>query len=191
MSGKRVENVAALRALNNPLRLRLYYALCMSGSATATHLADELDESVSLVSYHLRRLAAFDYVEPDPDPPGGDARERWWRPTSEGFSFSPSDFDEGPDAAAALTQAMRQMTAHRMAYWQAWVDGQAGWSRQWRDAAFSGDNPLLEMTPEQVHEFTEDYLELVRGWSERLATAPEDPEREHVMLSMQAFPFRP
>ena len=105
--------------------------------------------------------------------------------------FSPSDFDEGPEAAAALTQAMRQMTAHRMAYWQAWVDGQAGWTVQWRDAAFSGDNPLLEMTPEQLHEFSEDYLELVRGWHERLATAPEEPEREHVMLSMQAFPFRP
>jgi DNA-binding transcriptional ArsR family regulator len=176
----------------HPLRLRLYYALILAGSATATRLAEGIDESVSLVSYHLRQLAMHGYVEPDPEPRAtGDGRERWWRPTSVGFSWTPSDFADSPEQAAVAVSAQRQIDAHRAAYRQAWLDSQSGWSSQWRDAAISSDNPLLRMTPAELTEFSEQYAALMEAWRDRLADAPDDPDREQVMVVLQAFPFRP
>lgn len=189
---RRVTDPAALRALAHPLRLRLYYALTLAGSATATRLAGGVDESVSLISYHLRQLHRHGYVEPDLEPPAeADGRERWWRPTSVGFSWSPSDFSEGPDAVSAAVEASRQMDAHRAAYRQMWLDSQAGWSPQWRDAALSSDNPLLRMHPAELTEFSEQYTGLLKQWRDRLADSPDDPNREQIMIVLQAFPFRP
>lgn len=189
---RRVTDAAALRALANPLRLRLYYALTLAGSATATRLAERVDESVSLVSYHLRQLARHGYVEADPDRQAdGDGRERWWRTTSVGFSWTPTDFEGGPEDLAVAAAAQRQIDAHRAGYRQAWLDSQTAWSPRWRDAALSSDNPLLRMTPSELEEFGKQYLALMDAWRDRLADAPEDPEREQVMVVLQAFPFRP
>lgn len=191
-ANRRVTDPAALRAMSHPLRLRLYYALTLAGSATATRLAEGLDESVSLVSYHLRQLARHGYVETDPEPPGvGDGRERWWRPSSIGFSWSPSDFGEDPEAAAAVAQAERLMDAHRAAYQQAWRDSRAGWSAEWRDAAISSDNPLLRMTPAELREFQTEFLDLMARWTRRQQEEPGHDSGEHVMILLQAFPFRP
>ena len=176
----------------HPLRLRLFYALTLAGSSTATRLAEVIDESVSLASYHLRQLAKHGYVEPDPEAPGaGDGRERWWRPTSVGFSWTPSDFAGGPDEAEAAVAAQRQVDAHRAAYRQAWLDSQSGWPPEWRDAAISTDNPLLRMTPAELTEFGRELTSLMETWRERLAGAADDPDREQVMMLVQAFPFRP
>jgi DNA-binding transcriptional ArsR family regulator len=174
----------------HPLRLRLYYALTLAGSATATRLAQGLDESVSLVSYHLRQLAKHGYVEPDPNRQG-DRRHHWWRTTSVGFSWSRSEFASEPEEANVAAEAQRQIDAHRAGYRQAWLDSQRAWSAAWRDAAISGDYPLLRMTPAELEEFGRQYLALVGAWRDRLGDAPEEPDREHVMLILQAFPFRP
>lgn len=192
VANRRVTDPAALRSMAHPLRLRLYYALILAGTATATRLAEGVEESVSLVSYHLRQLAQHGYVEPDPQPPGAaDGREKWWRTTSVGFSWTPSDFGDGPEGATLVAQAGRQMDAHRAAYRQVWLDSQAGWSAAWRDAAITTDNPLLRMTPAELREFSTQYEDLLKAWRDRPAAAVDDPEREQVMLFLQAFPFRP
>jgi DNA-binding transcriptional ArsR family regulator len=178
----------------HPLRLRLYYALAVAGSATATGLAERVGESVSLVSYHLRQLAKHGYVEPDPDHEagaGGDGRERWWRTTTGGFSWYASDFAARPEEAQAAATVERQMDAHRAAYRQAWLDSRHAWSAAWRDAAISSDYPLLRMTPDELEEFGRQYTALLQTWRDHLADAPDDPDREQVMLLLQAFPFRP
>jgi len=189
---RRITEAAALKAMAHPLRLRLYYALTLAGSATATRLADGVDESVSLVSYHLRQLARHGYVAPDPEPPAGaDGRERWWRPTTVGFTWTPSEVEAGPEGAQAVAEALRQTDAHRGAYRQAWLDSQPGWSAAWRDASLTTDTPLLRMTPDELREFGAEYEQLLRSWRDRLAAEADQEEREHVMLALQAFPFRP
>ncbi len=175
----------------HPLRWRLYDWLLVTESATATQLAGKVDESVSLVSYHLRQLAEHGYVEPDPDPPGGatDGRQQWWRPTGDGFSFVPSDFDGSPDEVASLAQARRARDAQYTAYRQAWLDSQAEWGQDWRNAAVTSSNPTLKMTPTELAAFHEEYVSLVQKWKERIAATGEDLAREQIMLTLQAFPF--
>ncbi|MEU8888189.1 helix-turn-helix domain-containing protein [Streptomyces sp. NPDC048442] len=75
---RRTTDLDALKVFTHPLRIDLYRALFTGGAATASHLADEVDEAVSLVSYHLRKMAAHGFIVEAPGE-SKDARERWWR----------------------------------------------------------------------------------------------------------------
>ena len=65
-----------LRALAHPLRIQLLSLLRKDGPATATLLAKRLGESSGATSYHLRQLAAYAFVEDDPERSKA-GRERW------------------------------------------------------------------------------------------------------------------
>ena len=52
--------------------MQLYRALCVARTATASQLADQVDEAVSLVSYHLRKLAEHGLIE-EAEPQSGTA----------------------------------------------------------------------------------------------------------------------
>ena len=69
-------DVAAVRALAHPLRLRLLDLLRFDGPATATQLAGRVGGSSGSTSYHLRQLARYGYIEEAPPRRG---RERFWR----------------------------------------------------------------------------------------------------------------
>jgi DNA-binding transcriptional ArsR family regulator len=77
-----ITDVKALKVFTHPLRIKLYRALHASRKATASQLAEQVDEAVSLVSYHLRKLAEHGFIVEAPDE-SSDARERWWQPSSE------------------------------------------------------------------------------------------------------------
>ena len=63
----RITEPREMRALAHPLRLRLIGLLRVEGPATATALADTVGESPALVSYHLRQLDAYNFVEEAPE----------------------------------------------------------------------------------------------------------------------------
>lgn len=69
---RRIKDVGTLKALAHPLRANLYRLLCIKGVATASQLAESVDEAVSLVSYHLRKLAEHELVE-EAEPRSGTA----------------------------------------------------------------------------------------------------------------------
>ena len=71
-----IKDPAAFRALAHPLRLELFERLAILGTATASQLAEYVDESPANCSFHLRQLAKFGYIERDES---SDGRERPWR----------------------------------------------------------------------------------------------------------------
>ncbi|MFC8731033.1 helix-turn-helix domain-containing protein [Luteimicrobium sp. NPDC057192] len=73
-------DLATLKALSHPLRVRLWDLLVTAGPATSTTLARQTGESTGSTSYHLRQLASHGLVQEVPD--RGTARERWWRAAS-------------------------------------------------------------------------------------------------------------
>jgi DNA-binding transcriptional ArsR family regulator len=97
-----ITDLGTLKALAHPLRMQLYRGLCVARVATASHLADQVDEAVSLVSYHLRKLAEHGLIE-EAEPQSGDGRERWWRPSSEGVSIRDRDFRDGSSTSSVPT----------------------------------------------------------------------------------------
>lgn len=59
---EQITDLSRLKAFTNPLRMQLYRLLYAAGTATASQLADQVDQAPSLVSYHLRKLAEHGFV---------------------------------------------------------------------------------------------------------------------------------
>ena len=77
MASSVTPDIAGLRALSHPVRLRMLGLLRSEGPATATTLAQRLDLNTGATSYHLRQLAQHGFIAEDTE--RGNARDRWWR----------------------------------------------------------------------------------------------------------------
>ncbi|GAA2874351.1 transcriptional regulator [Actinoplanes cyaneus] len=88
-----------IRALAQPLRLRLLGRLRSGGPATATTLAADLGTNTGATSYHLRQLAEVGLVVEQERP--GSGRQRWWRAAHDMSSFRRSYYEGDPEATAA------------------------------------------------------------------------------------------
>ncbi|MFG1616485.1 ArsR/SmtB family transcription factor [Nonomuraea wenchangensis] len=189
---RQVRDLDTLKALGHPLRMKLYRALYVAGSATASHLADQVDEAVSLVSYHLRKLAAHGLIEEAPGAGGGDARERWWRPAAESISTRDADFRDNPEEVAVHAAVSRAHTRQQHEMYESFLDAQMGWEPAWRDAAFSSEY-LMWLTSDELRDLGDELRELSDRWRARGRAARDagDTEgRESVAVHMYGFPFR-
>jgi DNA-binding transcriptional ArsR family regulator len=96
---RKITDPRAIKAMAHPLRLAALDALGGARSLTATEVAEAVGTSPSSMSYHLRELARWGFVERDEAE--GDGRERPWRSVPGGVSFEFDDPALGPAAAAA------------------------------------------------------------------------------------------
>ncbi|GEK02903.1 transcriptional regulator [Streptomyces sp. 1-11] len=186
-----ITDVGTLKALAHPLRMKLYRALCVADKATASHLADQVDEAVSLVSYHLRKLAEHGLIE-QAAPQSADGRERWWQPSSEGVSIRDRDFRDAPEKAAAHLAATRLFHDQRTDLYRRYLDERPTWSAEWNAAAADSES-LLRLTAPELRALQDELLALIRRYDQqgRSAEAAGDTEgREHVALHVYGFPFR-
>ncbi|MEU1267486.1 helix-turn-helix domain-containing protein [Streptomyces sp. NPDC005799] len=187
---RRITDVGTLKALAHPLRAQLYRLLIIARTATASQLSEQVDEAVSLVSYHLRKLAAHGLIEEAE--PRGDGRERWWRPASDGVSIRDEDFRDAPEKAAAHIAASRLFFEQRADMVRRYLDERAHWSDAWTSASDSSEW-LLHLTPDELLELAKEMNALVRRYEEhgRAAMAAGDTEgRENVAVHTYGFPFR-
>lgn len=190
---ERITDLEALKVFTHPLRIRIYRALLASREATASHLAQQVGQGVSLVSYHLRKMAAHGFIE-QAEGHGGDGRERWWKVSGgRGFSFRTADFADRPEGEAVLAEVNRQLLATRTERYAAYLDEHRQWGREWTDAAFSSEfMPLL--TAAELQQMADEIGALMRRWSDvgRAAEQAGHTEgRAHVAVQMYGFPTRP
>ena len=90
---RRLTHPRELAALAHPVRIGILELLSIEGPQTATDLAERLGESPANCSWHLRKLAEFDFVQETGD---GRGRRRPWRVTELGLSW---DADAVPTPA--------------------------------------------------------------------------------------------
>ncbi|MEU5362878.1 helix-turn-helix domain-containing protein [Streptomyces sp. NPDC005925] len=188
---RRITDMGTLKALAHPLRMRLYRLLYVSRTATASHLADQVDEAVSLVSYHLRKLADHGLIE-QADPQSEDGRERWWRPASDGLSIHDEDFSDAPEKAAAHAAASRLIHEQRSELYRRHLDTRSHWSAEWKSASLDSEY-LARLTAAELAELSGELHALLKKYDARgrAAEAAGDSEgRENVALHVYGFPFR-
>ncbi|MFF3905309.1 ArsR/SmtB family transcription factor [Streptomyces sp. NPDC001848] len=188
---RRITDLGTLKALAHPLRARLYRLLVIARAATASQLAEQVDEAVSLVSYHLRKLAEHGLIE-EAEPHSADGRERWWQPSSEGVTIRDEDFRDAPEKAAAHTAASRLFFEQRADMYRRYLDERAHWSDAWTTASDSSEW-LLRLTPDELAELSRQMYDLVRRYEERgraADAAGETEGRENVAVHTYGFPFR-
>ncbi|MFS4094158.1 ArsR/SmtB family transcription factor [Streptomyces sp. AF1A] len=188
---RRITDVGTLKALAHPLRANLYRLLCIEGVATASKLAEHVDEAVSLVSYHLRKLAEHGLIE-EAEPQTADGRERWWRPASDGVSIRDEDFRGEPAKAAAHLAATRLFHDQRAEQYRRYLDQRPAWGHEWNTASVDSES-WLRLTPAELGALKEELEAVLRRYDEqgRAAEAAGLTEgREHVALHVYGFPFR-
>ncbi|MEV5609337.1 helix-turn-helix domain-containing protein [Streptomyces sp. NPDC052225] len=188
---RRITDVGTLKALAHPVRAQLYRELSLRRVATASQLAEQVDEAVALVSYHLRKLAEHGLIE-QAEPQRADARERWWQPASEGVEIRDADFRDAPEKAAAHTAASRLFFEQRAAMYRRFLDERITWEDAWATAHESSES-MLRLTAAELTELVREMRALLRRYEEdgRAADAAGDTEgRENVAVHMYAFPFR-
>jgi DNA-binding transcriptional ArsR family regulator len=180
----RLTEPAQLRAMAHPLRLRLLGHLRTDGPGTATALAEHLDVSPALASYHLRQLAAHGFIEEAPDL-AKDGKQRWWRAAHERTSWSTVEFLDTPERVAA-EQALGREVAHAHASRAAeWVADAASWPTEWVDASTMSDW-ILELTPEELKEMRDELEATIEWWAAR----PSREGAEFVQAIVHLLPRR-
>ncbi|OZV78736.1 transcriptional regulator [Micromonospora echinospora] len=172
-----------IRVLAHPLRIRLLGALRADGPATATSLAVALDTNTGATSYHLRQLAEVGLVAEEAG--RGTARQRWWRAVHDTSSWYPSDYDDDPDARAALEWVQVEHVKWMTEQADRWLTERVTYSPQWRDAAGLSD-AFLVIGPERLTALNQEISELVRRYRE--ASAPDEADARPVHLVHAAFP---
>jgi DNA-binding transcriptional ArsR family regulator len=161
----RLTEPAQMRAMAHPLRLRLLGLLRTDGAATATVLAERLDVSPALASYHLRQLAAHGFIEEAPHL-AEDRKQRWWRATHERTSWSTVEFLDTPERVAA-EQALGREIAHAHASRAAeWVADASSWPTEWVDASDMSDW-ILELTADELKEMRDEIHATIEWWAAR------------------------
>ncbi|MEU9448303.1 helix-turn-helix domain-containing protein [Streptomyces sp. NPDC048277] len=188
---RRITDVGTLKALAHPLRADLYRLLSVEGVATASRLAEHVDEAVSLVSYHLRKLAEHGLIE-EAEPQSGDGRERWWQRASDGVSIRDADPRGEPEKAAAHLAATRLFHEQRAARYRRYLDERPTWSPDWNTASVDSES-WMRLTPAELTALRGELEALLHRYDEkgRAAEANGDTEgREHVALYVYGFPFR-
>ncbi|MER5909496.1 helix-turn-helix domain-containing protein [Streptomyces sp. NPDC001982] len=188
---RRITDVGTLKALAHPLRANLYRLLCVERVATASQLAEHVDEAVSLVSYHLRKLAEHGLIE-EAEPQTGDGRERWWQPASDGVSIRDEDFRGEPDKAAAHLAATRLFHDQRTDHYRRFMDERPTWGAEWNTASVDNES-WMRLTPAELTALRSELEAVLRTYDERgraAEAAGETEGREHVALYMYGFPFR-
>jgi len=190
-ASRRVSDLGTLKAFGHPLRMKLYRALHIARRATASQLAEQVDEAVSLVSYHLRKLAEHGLIE-EADRAGRDGRERWWQPASEGLRFYDEDFSEAPELAATHSAVSRLSFDQHVEMYRRHLDAHRSWPSDWRAASFSSEY-LARLTADELAALADEMNDLIKRYEQQGRARDEagDTEnRENVALHVYGFPFR-
>lgn len=100
--------LAAMRALSHPVRVRIVVALSDGAPLRTSDVAVAVGIAPNSASFHLRQLEKADVVTRVPAPPEGNRRETWWQYAHEGMIGSdPSTW--APQDREGNLQATRGM----------------------------------------------------------------------------------
>lgn len=172
---KQRNDVAAVRALAHPLRLRLLDLLRFEGPSTATLLGRRVRESSGATSYHLRQLARYGFIEEAPSRGG---RERWWRYRGRAITLGGDGSSEHQLLAELLS---------REAYALDRFLGQRDLAPEWDAASFFA-SLALRLTPAELEELHQGFEQLLMRFR-RAEEEEAPPEARPVRLLAFAYPL--
>jgi DNA-binding transcriptional ArsR family regulator len=158
----------AIKALAHPARLTVLDALSDGAELTATECAQAAGVSPSAMSYHLRALEKWGFVERAAN--SADGRERPWRAIGGRWRIDAMPDRLAATAASAVVNAMLDRLRSDVG---TWFSRELDQSKEWREVA-SIENSNLWLTAEEATELQQlyhDFIDRHRG-----RTAGDHPE---------------
>lgn len=168
-------DIAGLRALSHPVRLRMLGILRTEGPATATTLAERLDLNTGATSYHLRQLAQHGFIEEDAE--RGNARDRWWRAAHE-ETHTPRPRGADDEQLEAYLATVAQLYADRL---RASVAELAFLPPAWRSVGTLSDWEI-RLTPAQADALVQQLVRVIQE-----TEASSDDEAAPFAVNLNAF----
>lgn len=184
---KHVSDLAGLRALGHPLRLRLLGLLRIHGPATATALGRTVGAAPNAVSYHLRQLARSGFIEPA-EVTASDRREHAWQASHDVTHWDETALDGSPAAHDALDTLRSRIFDFYNEALERYLRSEGEWPESWREAAGFGDL-VFRATPEDLRAVREEVQAVVERYRQRAAVAADEPGTEIVMVIWHGFPL--
>ena len=185
---KHVTDLAGLRALGHPLRLRLLGLLRVHGPATATALGRTVEAAPNAVSYHLRQLAKAGFIEPA-EVTGADRREHAWQASHDVTTWEDTNFGDSAESHLALDALRRHVFDVYNEALERYLRSEAEWPEPWREAAGSGDL-VFRATPADLRAVRDEVEAVVERYRQRAAGVADEPGTEMVMVIWHGFPLR-
>jgi predicted ArsR family transcriptional regulator len=183
---RRLSDASQLRAIAHPMRVRLLEELAFAGPATATELSERVGESPANVSWHLRQLARFGFVD---EAGGGRGRQRPWQLVVQTNRWS----EHEPDAelAQAGDAAGEVVLEHEVQALRAWRARSRAESPDWQAAAFLSQG-IGWLTVEELAAVNEEIYAITSRTMDRIADpARRPPGSRPVRLIAWGVPARP
>jgi DNA-binding transcriptional ArsR family regulator len=180
-----IPDLAGIRALTHPLRLKLLGELRRHGPATASGLGARLGESSGATSYHLRELAKAGFVV---DEPGrGTTRERWWKSAhrSTHVDIPLGDSDALPVGAEYMRLVARTYAESMLRFTDSIETIAEDYGEGWDDG-FTLSDYQLEITPEQSQQLIAELSQAIL----RFRNAAVQPGARKASVQFQVFPAR-
>jgi DNA-binding transcriptional ArsR family regulator len=173
---------ATLKGIAHPVRVRLLTLLREHGPSTATKLAQRIDQSSGVTSYHLRQLALHGFVEEDTG--RGTGRERWWRARHRSTQLDAENARQAPIEAEAYLRSIGALYADRM---DRWISELADEPREWDESGTLSDR-RLRLTAAESATLIRDIERLLDSYrADPPDEAPADAAR--VIVQFQVMPF--
>ena len=154
---RKITDARTLRALAHPVRIAILEALSLGGAMTATEVGEQIGESPTTCSFHLRQLARYGFVE---EAGGGKGRARPWRLTTHGMEITNTHDD--PETEIAIDALVSLIRERQLDRYRTWRETRATYPRRWRDAAEDADL-VFHLTAEELKQLSEDLLALLRS----------------------------
>jgi DNA-binding transcriptional ArsR family regulator len=182
-----ITDARTLRALAHPVRIALLEALGLGGAMTATEVGEQIGESPTTCSFHLRQLAKYGFVE---EAGGGRGRARPWRVTTIAMRVANTHDDPETELAAnALGRLIgeRQIDRHRT-----WVETRAAYPSRWRHAA-EDSHLTFYLTADELEQLNDEVLALLRARFPERRTDPSlrPPGSVPVQMLVFSYPLMP
>jgi DNA-binding transcriptional ArsR family regulator len=162
-----VSDPKVMRALAHPVRLAALSYLQRYGPATATQLADHVDASPSVISWHLRHLASFGLVDDAEPEEGRDRRQRWWKARARGWAV---EMGEDPESQAAGRMLRDELLATAQAQVGQWLTNiEPELEPQWHRLAGVANTRVM-LTPSELESLQEKMTALLAEYVHRDAS---------------------
>lgn len=176
----RITDPRALKAVAHPLRARLLGSLRVDGPQTASQMGRRMGESSGSMSYHLRVLAQYGFIEETPQQPN--ARDRRWQARHHYTSWNDADFVDNPEGMEALRALRHRQLSNVINGTRRFEEERESWGPAWQTAAGHSDY-AIRLTAEQLKRLRVKFLELIEEHRDN-----DDADAELVRVYLGAFP---
>ena len=181
LSPTRLSDPKAVLAVTHPLRMRLLAELSRRGTARVVDLASAVDEPANSVSFHLRQLAKYGLIEENPGR-ADNARERWWRMTSDrGFEIDLDAMLKQDGGETAVVTVRRAAEDHVLALHRAVHDTPDPADARTVERRAISDDFAVRLSATELQQMRREVAELLDRWTatSRALTDVDDGQERH------------